>query len=430
MANWSQRVRKHILLVAPDGTEFKAKWIKDTRSISRRVALFSFPYINGNVGQDIGANSFTHPITFYFDGANNDLQANEFINKARSNAGPWNVTHPLYGFRELQLLSAKTFDNPLESGNVTAVETEWIELIDPDLLATAAELVGQVNGFAEVTNENALSQYDRNLDSSSSLLVKGIKNTAGKIQGFADSALKPLADLNSSTAQEFFEIQRSIQDTLNATVFEPLQLAAQFQALTQLPLKAIADVKARLSYYKDFAAQLLGITPQYADPVSKNDATLFELNMVSAITANTLIVTSGSNEGFLINGFISRAEAIDTSITLNENNRVNIDAIETAQTVFEDSLLIDQFFAQTESYNDVLLSNSLATQFLIDNSYNLRTELRFNLKKYKTPLQVVIEEYGSTGENDSLYDLFLTSNGLTGDEIYLLPPNKEVVVYV
>jgi hypothetical protein len=64
-------------------------------------------------------------------------------------------------------------------------------------------------------------------------------------------------------------------------------------------------------------------------------------------------------------------------------------------------------------------------QYLLSQFFNLATEKRFIIKNRRSPLEVCVTEYGSI----DYYDLFIESNELSGDEILLLNPGREVVIY-
>jgi hypothetical protein len=40
-----------------------------------------------------------------------------------------------------------------------------------------------------------------------------------------------------------------------------------------------------------------------------------------------------------------------------------------------------------------------------------------------------VTEYGSLGDADANYDLFVRSNNLSGNDILLIPAGREVVIY-
>lgn len=84
-----------------------------------------------------------------------------------------------------------------------------------------------------------------------------------------------------------------------------------------------------------------------------------------------------------------------------------------------------QYFANSQNYTSVVNVYTLTMQYLISQFFNLATEKRFTIKNKRSPLEVTVTEYGSA----DFYDLFIESNELTADEILILNPGREVVIY-
>lgn len=88
-----------------------------------------------------------------------------------------------------------------------------------------------------------------------------------------------------------------------------------------------------------------------------------------------------------------------------------------------------QYFAAAQSYTSLVNLYTLALQYLISQFFNLKAEKRFTLKTPRSPLEITVTEYGSLGDNDIFYNLFIESNKLSGNDILLLPAGREVVIY-
>jgi archaellum component FlaF (FlaF/FlaG flagellin family) len=89
-----------------------------------------------------------------------------------------------------------------------------------------------------------------------------------------------------------------------------------------------------------------------------------------------------------------------------------------------------QYFANSQNYTSLMNTYALTIQYLLSQFFNLATEKRFTIKSKRSPLEITVTEYGSIGENESNYQLFIDSNQLTGNEILILQPGREVVIYV
>jgi hypothetical protein len=88
-----------------------------------------------------------------------------------------------------------------------------------------------------------------------------------------------------------------------------------------------------------------------------------------------------------------------------------------------------QYIANSQNYTSIQKTFSLTMQYLISQFFNLKSEKRFTLKNPRSPLEITVTEYGSLGENEENYQLFIDSNQLSGKEILILPAGKEIVIY-
>ena len=72
--SWQERVQGSIELTSPDGAVFSAKWEGNTRSIQKKLGIFTYPKFDGTVAQDLGLEGTSYPLRLSFDGPDNDLE--------------------------------------------------------------------------------------------------------------------------------------------------------------------------------------------------------------------------------------------------------------------------------------------------------------------------------------------------------------------
>jgi hypothetical protein len=146
-----------------------------------------------------------------------------------------------------------------------------------------------------------------------------------------------------------------------------------------------------------------------------------ELGVCTVLVAIAQIIASSE--------FTTRSEVVAAMDNLSTIFNSTTAAMDASQELF-DGLDIDlQYFSQSAAYGSLQRLYSLCLKYLIVQFYNLKTEKRFTLKNERSPLEITVTEYGSLGENDANYDLFIASNNLCGNEILLLPAGREVVIY-
>jgi hypothetical protein len=109
-----------------------------------------------------------------------------------------------------------------------------------------------------------------------------------------------------------------------------------------------------------------------------------------------------------------------------------IAGLDTVQTATAGNKASGQYFSNGLSYGDLARLVAMGIAYLMRLIFDLKVAKRFTLDRPRHPGEIVISEYAPTDSStyDSLYDLFIAGNGLRGQEIFLLPAGREVVVYV
>jgi hypothetical protein len=427
--DWRARLQSEIVLLSPNGNEFTAKWEGDERNKTKKLGIFSYPLIAGNIIQDLDVDSTHYKMSIFFDGKDCDIVSSSFF-KAAGERGCWTITHPTYGFLELQLISIKELNAPVASGGIVAVETEWIEPIDESTLMTAAEIAAAADASIDDLNVSAAEQFAASLDVSTQALQESVSTVVNGVTSLTDAALGPLVVTVDALSSAINIIQNGITDTLNASALDVFSLAGQMQQLIQLPSLANADLHAKQDAYSKLTDDLISGLPgasEHKSVKNKNSILVFELSLSSVLAVNAKIATMGG-EGQ--SGAVTRTETVDAAISVSAALNEITESLDESQKNYKDELFQSQYFSQQKSFQDAAHLTALAVQYLLLSVFNLKTERRFILSRARSPLEIASAEYRGLGAADANYDLFLESNNLQGDEIYLLPAGREVIIYV
>jgi len=418
--SWEDRLKKTITLTSPDNDFFEAKWRGGTRGLIKKIGLFNYPGVDGTVSQDQGSESFTYPLTLYFDGPDNDIETERFIQSAFQR-GLWEIDHPVKGKVLLQLLDATEAIEPIDSGNITVVTTNWIEPITDEVISSSAQLENEIEAFVFDANSLAIVQFAQMIQDTFAK-VAAVKAAIQKVVAIVKKVTSTIGSIITGISSTMNAIQRGIADTLNAVILEPLKLAAQMQELLQLPGLIITDFQTRITMYQDIANEIFGLTPD-SDNVSNesfNTVLVQELSL-SAIIAITPSV--GATSPYTV-----RTETLQAMTTISELFTLVTTQLDNSQKNFEDVFIDDQYFSQSQTYVIAMRITALSNQLLIKKTFDLSIQKTILLKEGKTPFQISIEEYGQENIEDN-YDLFLKSNNLYGDDILFLHAGREVVIY-
>lgn len=422
--SWDERLKPTIDFTSPDGNKYTCSWIGNDRTKSKKLGLFDYPKVKGTIVQDLGSVSTTYPITLYFHGRDNDIESDAFFESC-SETGTWAVTHPVHGFIELQLVDATQKVYPIESGNITVIDTNWIEPIDEKSLTTARELASKLSNQKKIFNAQAIMQFSNRIRATADNLKSYVTSTTNLITNASEVAMSPLSATNDS----IFMLQNAtidgINDTMVATVFRPTVLGGQFVSLIQGPALANMSISSRLDAYDDLIGKLKDTLIRTANETGDNainNSILCEVAISACIGAQAEIVTTGE--------LVSRTEAIGLATRIADMFDDATDALDGAQDDFVSNPIDRQYFSQSEAYADAMLLVYQAIQYLVKTSFDLKIEKRFTITRDRAPIEITISEYGTLGDADEMFDFFISTNALEGFDILLLPAGREVVVYV
>ena len=421
MSDWRDRLRGTVQLTSPEGNVFNPLWRKDSYSASKKLGIFEYPKVDGTVIQDLGINGTRYPLTLFFEGPDHDIESRRFF-KALKERGAWEVIHPVQGQLFLQPMSFSPIDDPTENANITQVATEWIEPLDPAILKTTPQLAGIINAQSLDVNESASDQLVNNIQTATAAEGIATETAANKVVIAVNKTLAPIFEGVAEITSQMEATQRGIQDTLDATILQPIALAGQIQALIELPALAVRDIRSRLTAYTGLITELLGISPETANTEGRNTVAVQELALTASIAAVAQVAASGTLD--------TRPEAIEAADEIFELFKSIIDELDLTQELFEDNSIDAQFFSLSQAFSDVSLLVAQAIAYFLLASYDLKIEKRFILQKPRAPIEICVSEYGVLGENDSNFDLFIRSNKLKGNSIRILPAGKEIIVYV
>lgn len=416
------RLRPNIQLTSPDGRVFIALWSGNDRSQAKKLGIFNFPRVKGSVVQDLDVSSATYTLSISFAGPDNDITANQFFT-ALAERGVWEVIHPVHGLKKLQPISFTPTDDPVASGNVTDIETEWIEPLEVATVPSAAELQSTVAAQIDNVNEESSDQLNNVSFQDTASEVGAFRNAVNDAVSAVERNLQSISDFAADINAEMEAIKRDINATLEVLPLDVIAVAGQLQELIQLPARAVDDIDARIDAYENFASDLgSGFSPSRAGTDSYNRVAIQELCLTATFGAVADVSSTGELQ--------SRPEAvqlIERNVTLFDD-ATNV--LDDTQVLFEDAHIDEQYFSQSQSYPVSALLVAEAVAYLLRSAFDLKVEKRFNLDRPRNPVMVAMEEYDGPGEEDENIDLFINSNALEGSEHLMLPKGKELVVYV
>lgn len=442
--SWQSRTQPEIIFTSPEGVEFTAFWARNPRTMEKKLGVFQYPKIIGTGVQDLGMRSATYPISIFFEGPDNDIQAEEFF-EATKQTGKWTVIHPTKGSLDLQLVSVTEITDVVDSANITQFDCEWMESIDISVIASLPELGSIIGGQLGDLNDSSLAEFAENVDQSEASGLFAVIETTKKVVSAVINTTQKLTEGVATINNRIIAVQRGIQDAILQPALDLLALGGQIQTLIQLPVLATNDIKARLSGFGELFDELFELSPEGNSVASKNIAAVQQLALVAALGANAKIVSTlpaGVSPSTIVPPPSTDAQITNFGLALTRTDVVGIatdisgllsdttDNLDTTQENFDDTTIDKQYFSMSDSYPDAVLITAQAVAFALQFAFNLSIERRFILKRPASPIRITIEQYGTLGPNDSAMDFFMETNSLQGNEILMLPAGREVVTYV
>lgn len=422
MPDSRDRLRPNITLTSPSGAVFTALWAGDTRAQAKKLGIFNFPFVNGSEVQDLGVSSATYPLTISFSGPDHDTESDRFFT-ALSETGVWEVVHPVHGLKRLQPMSFSPADEPVTSGNITTVDTEWIEPLEPSAVASAPELQAGVAAQIEAVNETASDQLDTSTFQKAAAEVAEFRSAVRDVVSNVESFIEGIASVSATITAEINSIKRDIDAVLAVVPLDMIAVAGQIQALIQLPARAIQDTQARLDAYKNLADGIsFSLTPDTPGTPSYNRVAVQEVALTATFGAVADVASTGA--------LISRAQAVEVIEGVLTLFRDATDTLDASQALFEGQAIDVQYFSQSQSYPDSARLIAQVVAYLLRASFDLKIEKRFVLTAPANPLRIAIREYGEPGEGDANIEFFNDTNGIEDDEFLLMQAGRELVVYV
>ncbi len=425
--DWKNRLKVGIYLISPSGIEFNLKYRSDEQTKGKKLQIVLYPDVIGNTVRDLGTNSEFDNIELYFDGPNHDLESQKFWD-AVDESGQWGMQHPIDGFKSVQLIQATKRNNPVDSGGITIIDTQWIEPLNIEQEDNGKQLASLADTLGKQLNDNSALSFIEKLVATTKALRQGIKNNTDKVLGLVDKILSPIATANVEIFSTMLTIQNSINDIFNATVLQSQMLAGQLQQIIEFPLLSINDSTSKTIAYINFANENMAfsvntdkIEPRINitfDDIGRNKLAITELVAIASVNSMCQILTT-SNIRTKFEGF----DLVNQSIKLFNDTKEKLEYI---QVHFRNESIEKRYISNEQIENNMLNLLNISTRYVLSQVADVKTEKRIILDRYRTPYEIVFTEYKSNNEEN--IDKFIEINNLNGLEIIILPPGREVIL--
>ncbi len=466
---WQSRVREGAYR-SPKGTRITFEFEDVSRVFTKRTAIFDFAGVDESYVQQNGYGSRRYPLRCFFWGSEHDRIATAF-EAALLEHGVGRLEHPFYGPLDVVPIGDVTRRDDL----VTAANQSVIEVTFSTTLAKLypgaqthpqSEVLAAIDGF-----DVAAAQTFRDTTSLTKVADKAsLKGSIRRLLSDVNNSLTGIADGVASVRREFHDIQDILSQGIDTFVGAPLLLAQQIGDLIKAPAVVFAALRDRLQSYGRLADSIFGSPagrpqdvlvgslgqPVYAVPTANafrlaDHAAMHAIGgLIVATVADPVsdpifVAANGAKQPIRVTNpaaflpgvgakIATRTQAISAAAVIAERFEGLVawrDAGFAAINALPVSNRADPVgmarLDTGEAYQALQQAVALATGYLIQISFSAVAERRIVLKRERTIVDLCAELYRSV--SDEQLDFLIVTNDLSGDEIQVVPPGREIVYY-
>lgn len=421
--SWEDRLLE-AAVTSKSGTRLTFDYEDVRKSVEKKGTAFGFADADGTFIQERGHTGRQFPLRVFLSGEDYDLKANAF-DALLLESGTMKLEHPIYGTVDVVPFGPITRRDDLKTAaNQAVIEVTFWEttgLLFPSSQSDpGSSVLSAVSEYSDAISEEFADVIS--LDTT----IQGVtlENQYLALLDAAQGGLQAIADVQDDVRTQFNAIVDSVNTGIDILISQPLTLAFQTAQLIQAPARALAAIEARLNAYRDLAESIFsdGSAAASSNPQTASNAFHTKDLYVSTYVSGAVLSTVN-------NQFITKTEALEAAqfvLQLMDEVTVWRDDSFAALADLTDTTTAAQLDTGT-SYQQLQEAVALAAGFLVEISFSLKQERRIVLDRNRTFVDLCAELYGET---DEIYDFFISSNNLSGDEYLEIKRGREIVYYV
>jgi len=382
--------------------------------------------LKSTVVNDNGVSLRKLPLSLEFAGDDHDIDATKFLASA-ANTGEVFVQLPYGNEIRCHTNTVRRSYSVVNDVAVTKVDIDFVECTGKTTPIGGKSQLAQLLEKSANVNSAAAGTFN-SLKINNQKELTGITGVFTSAVNSVNALLRPLIEGEQDAVAQFDATVENILNNIDEIQDDAETLAKQTATLISLPTKFVDDVVAVVDKYKSLINEVF---PSTTDDIEKsNDGRNQSINAAffggAAVSAVSASLSSSTYQ--------TTSEAISAVEELQNIHDTYRAAVDDIQDSFNDpSILIEDRFVQDGSLDTPL--NDLAQDAagnLVDVAFDLKKEVVLILEQETTAINLAIEYYPDEFIEDEVaaLDFVIETNKLTGDELLLIPRNRELVVYV
>lgn len=400
--DWEDRINDITFSIRTgDGKDFFPLWKGGETEREYNTSSFEFISVYGTLVDRKKPQSRKIPLVFWFQGADNIDQANEFEASA-DDPRPWRINHPFYGVIYGQPLSIKRNDDSL---NITEVTVPFWESIDADYPVSNFTVKDNTRDKHNSVYAACSNSYVTNVSFASIDIAKNqqsIIDMAGEMKSLQDNTT--YADFQNFLNSGLKAIDKLLEDPLNA-----IQMIQNFLDLPSVYVRAI---EGRVGSYENIYYRLKDSVKTVADKK------YYEAVAGALIASMALVaVTPIAGDYVVIADIFTMTAKI---------SKIYEDYLQTLDDLKVSIYDVNNSFTPDATVQSEL--NSLVN-FTIANLYSMTFETkkeRIVFTDKKTNVILLVHRYLGLDDEDENIATFIQTNNIKLTELFAIEKGREI----
>lgn len=404
--SWDDKINNvKFAITTGDGKVFYPLWKPGTKSTEFNTSIFDFIDVPGSLADRKQPKGSKFPLTFWFQGADNIEQAEDFEKSAKDNRA-WIITHPFYGTIKGQPVSIERND---ENYNITEIIVEFWESID-------ADYPNSNYSVKDNTFEKKTAVLDSCVESYAS---QPVQKPADISKNRGNNAQVARAFEKQQTNDTFADYQNAFATAQKATdklLTDPSNAISKSQALLDLPSTYETPVLSRAGAYLEAFSKYSKVLITLADKY------FFQSQGAATIAS-------------YCNAAVNPIEGDYTIVP--EVSRVSTDLVRIYREYVEtlDSASVSGYNVEGSWHPDATVQSQLQdlVLFTISNLFNLGFDSQQERIVYTdrdTNFILLTHQYLGLDATDASLDKFRTINNIRLNELFKIKKGRKIKYYV
>jgi hypothetical protein len=145
------------------------------------------------------------------------------------------------GFKSYQLVSAKMYNDYIESGNCVKLDLQWIDPKNKESKDSGIKLGSMADHARLSFDQDVALSFVEKMSLASDALRKNCNNVSTMVAATMDKYLGPIAAISDFAFNAYVDVKRMITDIELSTEFQAMGLCGQFQNLVEYAILSTND---------------------------------------------------------------------------------------------------------------------------------------------------------------------------------------------